>query len=63
MSPLPTLCTTGEAAEIVGVCAATLRRWASDGRVRHVVLPSGRLRFYRDDLTAILEPIEPRPAA
>lgn len=27
--------------------------------MRHVLLPSGRMRFYREDIEALLEPVEP----
>lgn len=52
-----------EAGEIVGVSRDTIRRWAKAGRVRHVLLPSGRMRFYREDIEALLEPVEPVAAA
>jgi excisionase family DNA binding protein len=55
--------TSGQAAEIVGVTDETIRRWAEDGKVRHVRLPSGRLRFHRADIDALLEPVEPAEAA
>ena len=48
-----------EAGAIVGVSRDTIRRWAKAGRVRHVLLPSGRMRFYREDIEALLEPVEP----
>ncbi len=52
-----------EAGAIVGVSRDTIRRWAKAGRVRHVLLPSGRMRFYREDIEALLEPVEPVAAA
>lgn len=30
-----------EARKRLGVCAATLRRWAKDGKIRHLILPGG----------------------
>lgn len=51
-------------AAILGVTDETVRRWAEDGRLRHIVLPSGQRRFRRDDVLAILQPVEPtNPAA
>lgn len=51
-------------AAILGVTDVTVRRWAEDGRLRHIVLPSGQRRFRRDDVLAILQPVEPtNPAA
>ena len=47
-----------EAAAIIGVSRDTVRRWAKAGRVRHVLLPSGRMRFYAEDIEALLEPVE-----
>jgi excisionase family DNA binding protein len=54
---------TGAAAELLGVSDETLRRWAEQGKVRYVRLPSGRLRFRRADLEAILVPVEPTEAS
>ncbi len=39
------LLTITEAAERLGVSAATLRRWADSGAIRTVRLPSGYRRF------------------
>ncbi len=54
MTPEPVPLTTGEAARYLGVGLSTLRRWAKAGRVRHTVMPSGRLRFTEADLEACL---------
>lgn len=54
---------TGAAADVLGVSDETLRRWVDQGKVRYVRLPSGRLRFRRSDLDAILVPVEPTEAA
>lgn len=56
MTPDPVQYTTPEAAARLGVGTSTLRRWAKEGRVRHVLLPSGRMRFAADDLAALLIP-------
>lgn len=55
--------TAPEAARHLGVPASTLRRWANDDRIRHVRLPSGRLRFDLADLDAYLAPRGSAPAA
>ncbi|MFC7579636.1 helix-turn-helix domain-containing protein [Schaalia naturae] len=49
---------TGRAAEIVGVSRDTIRRWAKSGRLRHILLPSGQMRFYEADIEALLRPVE-----
>ena len=58
MAPTPDLLTTGEAAAYTGIPSSTLRRWAKTGQLRHVELPSGRLRFHRSDHDAVLAPNE-----
>lgn len=54
MSPEVVLLTTTEAAEMLRVEAATVRRWAADGKIPAVTLPSGQYRFYRSEIQAIL---------
>lgn len=44
-----------EAAEFLGIHFTTLRRWADDGEVPHVRMPSGRRRFILEDLVVFLE--------
>lgn len=39
-----------EVAEMFGVSPKTVGRWANEGRIKVVVLPSGHRRFYRDDI-------------
>ena len=39
-----------ESAQILGVHASTLRRWADAGRIQHIRTLSGRRRFLRADL-------------
>jgi excisionase family DNA binding protein len=58
MTPTPRLLTTGEASRYTGIPGSTLRRWAKVGRLRHVELPSGRLRFLERDLDEVLRPTE-----
>ena len=48
------LITLKEARKMLGVSASTLRRWAYQGKIRYVELPSGRLRYYRSDIEKIL---------
>lgn len=47
------------AAQILHVSDETIRRWVAEGLLRHVRLPSGQVRFWRSDIEAILEPVEP----
>lgn len=53
------LLSTSEGATILEVSDETLRRWAADGLIRHIRLPSGQLRFERADIDAIRRPVEP----
>lgn len=48
---------TFEAAQILEVSPDTVRRWARNGDVRHVRLPSGRLRFNEGDIRSLLQPV------
>lgn len=41
------LLVTREAAELLSASAVTLQRWAREGRVRSIELPSGQRRFPR----------------
>lgn len=50
----------GEAAKLLGVDRATLYRWANAGKVAFFRLPSGALRFRREDVLALLKPGKPR---
>lgn len=61
--PPTDLLLTGAAAKYLGISDETLRRWADDGKIRHVRLPSGQLRFRKADLDEVLEPVEPSEAA
>lgn len=53
------LLSASEAAEVVHVTEATVTGWAKAGKLRHIVLPSGQRRFRREDIEAILVPVEP----
>lgn len=47
-----------EAAELLGVSANTLRKWADEGRVRSSVNPANGYRLFRkDDLEKFLSDI------
>lgn len=59
---MPKTLTTGEAAAILDVSDETLRRWVEEGKIRHLRMPSGRLRFRPEDLDEFLKPIEPTEA-
>ncbi len=55
------------AADVLGVSATTVRRWADSGRLVSRRMPSGQRRFLLDDLEAVVAPAahegrpEPRP--
>lgn len=53
------LLSTSEAAALLNVSDETLRRWTKEGLIRHVRMPSGRPRYRRADVLAILTPVEP----
>lgn len=53
--------TARQAAEEWGVSVHTVRRWARDGKVTSLVLPSGRRRYRRSDVEAVLA--EPEAAS
>lgn len=55
--------TTSGAAAVLGVSDETVRRWADQKLIRHILLPSGQLRFRRSDLDAVLVPVEPVESA
>lgn len=55
--------TSTEAAEILGVHADTLNRWADDGLVPYWMTPGGQKRYRLEDIEKIREPITaPRKA-
>lgn len=49
-----------EASEHLGFHKATLRRWADKGILPHFRTPGGQRRFYRDELDAFLQSLQPR---
>lgn len=50
------LVTASQAAELLAVSPDTIRRWAREGRIKVVVLPSGQQRFLRAELTPYRTP-------
>lgn len=54
MTSLPTLLTAVEVAEEFRLDPATVRRWAREGKIERIKLPSGLYRFRRGDIEAIL---------
>lgn len=63
MRPTRPLLTTGEVATELAVDPDTVRRWVKDGKLTAVVLPSGVLRFKREDVDRILTPDTDRRSA
>ena len=49
------LITPKKACSMLGVSASTLRRGAYQGKIHHVRLPSGKLRYYKSDIENILK--------
>jgi len=48
--------TPREASELTKLGAPrTFQRWAKDGKLPHIVLPNGRVMFYRKDIEALME--------
>lgn len=43
-----------EVADLFGVSVQTVGRWASDGKIGYVTLPSGHRRYYRKDVEWML---------
>ena len=59
MTNLQDFITVGEAAEIIGVCSATLRNWDRSGKLKAIRNPMNRYRLYRrDDIEALLARIQ-----
>lgn len=46
------LLTASQAAAILAVSDDTIRRWANEGRIKVVVLPSGQYRYSRAELSS-----------
>lgn len=43
------------------VSVHTLRRWAKANKVSHIELPGGRLWFRREDILALMRPVQADP--
>ena len=57
------LLNVGQAAEYLGVSAASLRKWSNDGLVPTYRTPGGQRRYARDDLDTFIDSMrEPSPA-
>lgn len=47
-----------EASDFSGVASArTFLRWAKTGKIPHIALPNGQVRFLRTDVEALLTPV------
>jgi excisionase family DNA binding protein len=56
------LLNVGEAADYLGVSAASLRKWSNDGLVATYRTPGGQRRYSRDDLDTFIDSMrEPSP--
>ena len=53
----PTLVSMQEAAQTVGVCVKTLRRWISDGRLTGYRLGPRAIRIDLDELLTLAHPL------
>lgn len=60
MTKRQVLLTPAQAGEIFGVSGRTMSRWAREGRVPTIVLPSGHRRFRPEDLELVVTPAEER---
>ncbi len=60
MGQVPELLTVGEAAEAFRVTEETVRKWARQGRLKAIPMPTRIKRFRREDIEAIVngEPVE-----
>lgn len=60
MAPNPDLMTTGDVAKLLDVSPSTVTRWVKNGVLSALVMPSGRYKFRRADIEALLgEPATP----
>jgi excisionase family DNA binding protein len=50
----PQLLTSNQVASALGVGVAVVQEWARDGKIQCITLPSGRRRFKREVVDAIL---------
>jgi excisionase family DNA binding protein len=54
-APNARLLNVGQAAEYLGVSAASLRKWSNDGLVSTYRTPGGQRRYARDDLDRFID--------
>lgn len=52
------LLTAAQAGALLGLSGETVRRWAEDKRIAHILLPSGGRRYRRSEIERILRGIE-----
>lgn len=50
------LLTTRQVANIAKVSRQTVARWASEGKLPHIILPGGQLRFSKATIEQMLTP-------
>lgn len=59
--------TSADVARLLGLTDETVRRYAEQGKLAHVRLPSGHRRFRRSDIDEYMHPVassdEPKAAA
>lgn len=55
------LLTIDQVADILGVHPRTVSNWCENGQLRHIRLPSGRVRVRTDDLADLLTPEDVTP--
>ena len=59
MPQLPATLTAEEVAETLRVHPNTVRKWASDGRLKSVDMPGRALRFRRDEIERLMGAMTP----
>ena len=63
LAPNARLLNVGQAAEYLGVSAASLRKWSNDGLVATYRTPGGQRRYARDDLDRFIDSMRETGAA
>ena len=63
LTPNARLLNVGQAAEYLGVSAASLRKWSNDGLVATYRTPGGQRRYARDDLDRFIDSMRETGAA
>lgn len=59
MAQLPELMTVAEVAEVLRIADETVHRWAREGKLPYVPMPSGLKRFRRADIESLLRGDQP----